>query len=93
MIFRSSLRLFTNSTFFFASNKPNLENYDAFPLEAYDVGQRLDRYLKNTAIGWISAQKYLRAHDIFVLGSDGSIVSENNYRIKEGDRMMVRKGK
>lgn len=65
----------------FGSGK-NLLKYDAFPLEEYDVGQRLDRYLKSTAIGWISAQKYLRAKDILILTSDGEWTGENNYRIK-----------
>ena len=71
MIKKSLPKHFANPIVYFASKKLKIDNYDPFPLEAYDVGQRLDRYLKNTAIGWISAQKYLRAHDIFVLGSDG----------------------
>jgi 23S rRNA-/tRNA-specific pseudouridylate synthase len=57
------------------------------------VGQRLDRYLKATAIGWISAQKYLRAHDLAVLRADGQTTTENSYRIQEGDRLMVRRGR
>lgn len=54
----------------FSGGKDPLK-YDAFPLQEYEVGQRLDRYLKNTAIGWVSAQKYLRAKDILVLKADG----------------------
>lgn len=65
----------------FSSGK-DLLKYDAFPLQDYDVGQRLDRYLKNTEIGWISAQKYLREKDILVLTADGEWTGENNYRIK-----------
>lgn len=71
----------------------DLLKYDAFPVQDYEVGQRLDRYLKNTAIGWISAQKYLRAKDILVLTKDGEWTGENSYRIQHGDRLMVRKGK
>lgn len=71
----------------------DLLKYDAFPVQDYEVGQRLDRYLKNTAIGWISAQKYLRAKDILVLTKDGEWTGENNYRIQQGDKLMVRKGK
>jgi hypothetical protein len=55
-------KLLRRPTFYLSSRKLDLTKYDAFPLETYDVGQRLDRYLKSTAIGWISAQKYLRAH-------------------------------
>jgi hypothetical protein len=44
----------------FSSKKVNFDHFDEFPLEHYDIGQRLDRYLKSTAVGWISAQKFLR---------------------------------
>lgn len=75
-------KLLKRQAFKFSSKKLNLDNYDSFPLETYDIGQRLDRYLKNTSIGWISAQKYLREHEIIVLKNDGTLTYENNYRIQ-----------
>jgi hypothetical protein len=51
---------------FSVNKKVDPVNYTLFPIESYDLGQRLDRYLKNTDIGWISAQKYLRNQDIIV---------------------------
>lgn len=60
--FHSFQNLYSHSV----NKKADPVNYTLFPIESYDLGQRLDRYLKNTDIGWISAQKYLRNQDIIV---------------------------
>jgi len=77
------------------AEKKNVDpiNYTLFPIETYDLGQRLDRYLKNTDIGWISAQKYLRNQDITVQKKDGTRIATNSYRFEEGDQIMIRNGK
>lgn len=36
------------------------DKMERFPIEEYEVGERLDRYLKKSPIGWISAQRNLR---------------------------------
>ena len=69
------------------------EGYHCFPIEGYDVGKRIDRYLKSTPIGWLSAQKYLRSHDIVVRTPDGRIVAHHKYKLEEGDQLLIRKGK
>lgn len=71
MNLKLSLSRLLYKPFFSFANKIDIEKYDSFPLESYDIGQRLDRYLKNTSIGWVSAQKYLRSRLIVILKTDG----------------------
>jgi hypothetical protein len=82
MIFRKLInyRSFPQLYSFSEDKKSEASKYSQFPIEDYDLGQRLDRYLKNTQIGWVSAQKYLRNHDIYVQRKDGTRISNNNHR-------------
>ena len=36
------------------------KNMETFPVENYEVGERLDRFLKKSPLGWVSAQIGLR---------------------------------
>lgn len=56
------------------------------------MGQRLDRYLKYTPIGWSSAQKHLRSGHIKVLTADGTIITKNNHKFQAGDNLLLKKG-
>ena len=56
-IIQKSSRLFSNEK----------KEFSIFPIEEYEIGQRLDRLLKSTKIGWLSGQKYLRNGDIRVV--------------------------
>ncbi len=66
--------------------------FTLFPIEQYDLGQRLDRYLKATAIGWISAQKHLRNGNIKVLKADGATIAQNSHRFEQGDKLLLKAG-
>jgi hypothetical protein len=69
-----------------------LEKNTVFPVEEYDVGQRLDRYLKYTPIGWASAQKHLRSGHIKVLKADGTVITKNSHKFEAGDSLLLKKG-
>ncbi len=48
-------------------NEQANRNYEQMDVKPDWIGQRLDRMLKNSNIGWVSAQKYLRTKKIYVL--------------------------
>ena len=54
------IKIMIKNIIFTSRFKLNISKYDKFPIEDYEVGQRLDRYLKQTPIGWLSSQKHLR---------------------------------
>jgi hypothetical protein len=52
----------------------------------------LDRYLKVTTIGWVSAQKHLRNGNIKVITAEGKIITKNNHKFEEGDQLILKEG-
>lgn len=62
---------------------------EAYPIEEYEVGERLDRYLKKTPLGWVSGQKLLRKGDIIVKKADGTFIDQGCYRFQQNDMLMV----
>lgn len=80
---------FSSLRYYIASCPPG---FTLFPIEHYDHGQRFDRYLKATAIGWISAQKYLRSGSIKVIRLDGTTTSKNSHRFEPGDQLILKEG-
>lgn len=54
------MRRITKSIVFKNLYQISKDKYEKFPVESYEVGQRLDRYLKSTPIGWVNCQKCLR---------------------------------
>ena len=49
----------------------------------------MDRYLKKSPLGWISAQIRLRKGDIAVKRTNGEIVNRRDYRFTEGDTLLI----
>ena len=92
MIFRTQPSISTilsHLTYYFSQE---VKGFDVFPLEHYEEGQRLDRYLKATAIGWSSAQKHLRNGNIKILSADGTIIKNNGHKFQPGDRLLLKEG-
>lgn len=60
-----------------------------FPVEGYEVGERLDRHLKKSPLGWIRAQVLLRKGEIKVRRVDGSMSAARDYRLEAGDTLLL----
>lgn len=52
-----------------------------FPIQEYEVGERLDKYIRKFNINWSLGHKHLRKKDIVICKADGTLVYRGDYKL------------